>query len=81
MRLSIELPNGYPRRFVWWMECDVCRVTRSAPAWQQQDLPLSKFEALGWMCEKTRDTCPDCLAIMRPTEQATPDSSSTERQS
>ncbi|MCW2287009.1 hypothetical protein EDF60_1660 [Leucobacter luti] len=63
MRLSQLLVNEYPRRLIWWMECDVCRKTRSAPAWSQDDLPLSKFRDAGWRCrmEHPMDTCPDCL--------------------
>jgi hypothetical protein len=53
---------GYPRQFVWWMECDMCKTTRSRPAWRQEDLPLEVFIALGWECGKITDTCPDCLA-------------------
>lgn len=68
-RLSIELPNAYPHRFVWWMECDICQETRSRPAWMQQDLPLTDFVALGWECGKITDKCPDCIAAEGTPEQ------------
>lgn len=62
MRQAQRLVNEYPRRLVWWMECDVCR-TVGAPAWSQNDLPLVKFRELGWRCrnEHPMDTCPKCL--------------------
>lgn len=63
-RLAIELPNGYPRRFLWWMECDSCETTRSAPAWRQEDLPLSMFTELGWECGSQTDRCPKCIEGM-----------------
>jgi hypothetical protein len=62
-RLSIELPQAYPRKFVWWMQCDVCDTTRSAPAWRQDDLPLSMFTTQGWECGRLKDTCPACIKL------------------
>lgn len=60
-RLSLELPNQYLRKFIWWMECDTCQQTRSRPAWSQQDLPLTDFVALGWECGQQNDKCPTCV--------------------
>ena len=61
-RLAIELPNAYPRKFVWFMECDKCRTTRSNPAWSHDDLPLGGFRLLGWQCGDQTDSCPKCVA-------------------
>jgi hypothetical protein len=61
-RIAVELPRHYPRKFVWFMECDKCETTRSKPAWDQSDLPLEGFRLLGWDCGPTQDTCPNCLA-------------------
>jgi hypothetical protein len=60
MRYAAELPNGYPRKRVWWMECDTCGA-QSRPAWMHDDLPLSDFRALGWECGNTADRCPKCI--------------------
>ena len=65
-RLSLELSNAYPRKFIWWMECDICRETRSNPAWMQKDLPLTDFGALGWYCGQKIDKCPACRATPTP---------------
>ena len=67
-RLSLELPNAYPRKFIWWMECDICQETRSNPTWMQKDLPLTDFMALGWECGKQIDKCPACLIPVAPKE-------------
>lgn len=61
-RLSVQLRKDYPRRLIWWMECDRCQVTRSRPAWSADDLPLDEFRLAGWRCEYA-DTCPACLAL------------------
>lgn len=63
MRLSQLLVNEYPRRLIWWMECDVCKEISGPPAWGHDDLPLSMFRELGWRCrnEHPMDTCPGCL--------------------
>ena len=67
-RLAIDLPHAYPRKFVWFMECDKCRTTVSDPAWSQDDLPLSKFRALGWDCYGY-DTCPKCVSQRVPSPE------------
>ncbi len=64
MRLAQELVNHYPRKLIWWMQCDVCQKVGSDPAWSHDGLPLSKFRADGWRCREKQgplDTCPDCL--------------------
>lgn len=61
-RLSLELPKHYPRKFIWWMECDRCQETRSQPAWLVKDLPLEGFRLLGWECGNKSDLCPACKA-------------------
>jgi hypothetical protein len=61
MRLAVTLPNQYPRKLVWWMECDTCHETRSRPAWTDEDLPLGDFMAVGWECGETADKCPKCI--------------------
>ncbi|PYY63634.1 hypothetical protein DEJ30_12025 [Curtobacterium sp. MCPF17_003] len=65
-RLSQELNNHYPRKLIWWMECDFCQQTRSRPAWDQRDLPLDEFRAAGWECGNQRDKCPACLVSLGP---------------
>lgn len=60
-RIAVELPRHYPRKFVWFLECDICQETRSKPAWDQRELPLDGFRLLGWECGSIRDKCPSCL--------------------
>ena len=67
-RLSLELKDAYPYKFIWWMECDLCQMTRSDPKWTHQALLLSDFTALGWKCGKQTDMCPDCLSALTPTK-------------
>lgn len=69
-RLCNAVANSYPRQRIWWMECDACRITISAPAWSEHDLPLDRFTAEGWRCRPEGaplDTCPTCLTREKDT--------------
>lgn len=59
-RLSLKLTNDYPRKYLWWMQCDTCSLA-SKPAWSIIDLPITEFRAAGWTCTSNgTDTCPTC---------------------
>ena len=60
-RMSIEMPGRYPRRFLWWFQCDRCEVPQE-PSWTQTEIDLQKFADEGWAIGKRYDTCPACLA-------------------
>jgi hypothetical protein len=64
-RLSQRLVNHYPRKFLWWMECDNCNRVGGDPKWSCDDLELEAFRDQGWRCGDF-DTCPECLKLETP---------------
>lgn len=60
-RLSQTLTHSYPRKLIWWMDCDGCNTVGSDPKWSQHDLPLDDFRAKGWVIDHF-DLCPACVS-------------------
>lgn len=58
--LSQTLTNSYPRKLIWWIDCDGCHTVGSDPKWSDRDLPLEDFRAKGWECGHF-DLCPTCV--------------------